>query len=79
MFNWKITKKALNQKIFLNTKFKKEYKIGIIENGFGAVNVDMMLLQDRMGEKCKLEMISRRCDQETHRRRLKTKLISMVY
>jgi len=53
------------------------YKIGIIENDFGAVNVDMMLLQDVIGNQCDLEMISGGCDQETHRRRFKTKLISM--
>ena len=27
---------------------KQGYKIGIIENDYGAVNVDMMLLQDMM-------------------------------
>ena len=32
--------------------------IGILENDFGAVNVDMMLLQDLMGEKCELEMVA---------------------
>lgn len=53
------------------------YKIGIIENDFGAVNVDMMLLQDIMGDQCDLEMIAGGCDIETHRRRFKTKLISM--
>ena len=31
--------------------------IGILENDYGAVNVDMMLLQDLMGENCELEMI----------------------
>ena len=31
--------------------------IGILENDFGAVNVDMMLLQDIAGEKCTLEMV----------------------
>jgi len=56
---------------------KKGYKIGIIENDFGAVNVDMMLLQEALGENCDLEMISGGCDQQTHRRRFKTKLISM--
>lgn len=55
----------------------KGYRIGIIENDFGAVNVDMMLLQDAVGEKCDLEMISGGCDLETHKRRFKTKLISM--
>ena len=28
------------------------YRIGIIENDFGAVNVDMMLLQDLESENC---------------------------
>lgn len=32
--------------------------IGILENDFGAVNVDMMMLQDLMGDQCELEMIS---------------------
>ena len=30
-----------------------------------------------MGEKCELEMVSGGCDKETHRRRFRTKLISM--
>ena len=51
--------------------------IGILENDFGTVNVDMMMLQDLMGDQCELEMISGGCDPETHRRRFKTKLISM--
>lgn len=33
--------------------------IGILENDFGAVNVDMLLLQELMGDKCELEMICR--------------------
>ena len=28
--------------------------IGILENDFGAVNVDMLLLQELMGDKCEL-------------------------
>ena len=51
--------------------------IGILENDYGAVNVDMMLLQDLMGDNCELEMISGGCDKECHRRRFKTKLIAM--
>lgn len=53
------------------------FKIGILENDFGAVNVDMMMLQDLMGDRCELEMISGGCDKETHQRRFRTKLISM--
>lgn len=55
----------------------QEMNIGILENDYGAVNVDMMLLADLQGEKCELEMISGGCDKETHRRRFRTKLISM--
>lgn len=56
---------------------KQGQNIGILENDFGAVNVDMLLLQELQGENCELEMISGGCDSETHRRRFKTKLISM--
>ncbi|MCD7840246.1 MAG: GTP-binding protein [Erysipelotrichaceae bacterium] len=52
-------------------------KIGIIENDYGAVNVDMMLLQNELGDQCDLEMISGGCDLDCHRRRFKTKLIAM--
>lgn len=51
--------------------------IGILENDYGAVNVDMMLLSDLMGENCELEMISGGCCQDCHRRRFKSKLIAM--
>ena len=51
--------------------------IGILENDFGAVNVDMMLLHDLEGENCELEMVSGGCDADCHRRRFKTKLIAM--
>ena len=36
--------------------------IGILENDFGAVNVDAMLLQDILGEHCTLEMVAGGCD-----------------
>ena len=55
----------------------KGQNIGILENDFGAVNVDMMLLQDLMGDHCELEMVSGGCDADCHRRRFKTKLIAM--
>ena len=51
--------------------------IGILENDFGAINVDMMLLQDLCGENCELEMVSGGCDRDCHIRRFKTKLIAM--
>lgn len=51
--------------------------IGILENDYGAINVDMMLLSDLRGDNCELEMVSGGCDRDCHRRRFKTKLISM--
>ena len=53
-------------------------KICIIENDFGAINVDMVMLKDLEGDNCNLEMIVGGDGQEAHRRRLKTKLISMA-
>lgn len=52
-------------------------KVGILENDYGAVNVDMMLMQDLQAEGCGLEMVAGGCDADCHRRRFKTKLIAM--
>lgn len=69
------------------TTFLKKYaaylmskgeKIGILENDYGAVNVDMLLLQELRGDNCEVEMISGGCDADCHKRRFKTKLISMA-
>ena len=35
--------------------------IGIIENDHGAVNVDMLLLQELLGTNCDLEMVTGGC------------------
>lgn len=51
--------------------------ICILENDYGAVNVDMMLLGDLEGADCGLEMVAGGCGYEAHRRRFKTKLIAM--
>lgn len=51
--------------------------IGILENDFGAINVDMMLLRELEGENCELEMVAGGCDKDCYRRRFKTKLIAM--
>ena len=68
------------------TTFIREYakyligsgqKIAIIENDYGAVNIDMVLLQDLLGDNCNLEMIVGGDGKEAHKRRLRTKLISM--
>lgn len=55
----------------------KGYNVGILENDYGAVNVDMMLLQDVMGENCHAEMVAGGCGEDCHKRRFKTKLIAM--
>lgn len=68
------------------TTFIKQYakyliskgeNICILENDFGAINVDMMLLSDLPQDKCELEMVSGGCDKDCHKRRFKTKLIAM--
>lgn len=53
------------------------YHICILENDYGAVNVEMMLLQDLENDQCELEMVAGGCDADCHKRRFKTKLISM--
>ena len=57
---------------------RQGHNVCILENDFGAVNVDAMLLQDLLGEHCDLETISGGCDCDTHQRRMRTKLISMA-
>ena len=68
------------------TTFLKKYakhfmdqgqRIGILENDYGAVNVDMLLLNELRGDNCELEMVAGGCDAACHKRRFKTKLISM--
>lgn len=56
---------------------EKGEKICILENDFGAVNIDMLLLNDLLSENCDLEMVAGGCDADCHKRRFKTKLISM--
>lgn len=52
-------------------------RVGIIENDFGAVNIDMLMLQELDRAGCDIEMIAGGCDADCHRRRFKTKLIAM--
>ena len=53
-------------------------RVGILENDYGPINVDLMVLSDLRGENCEIEMISGGCDYDCHVRRFKTKLISMA-
>lgn len=68
------------------TTFMKKYaqyllskgqRIGILENDYGAVNVDMLLLRELEGENCGLDMVAGACDADCHKRRFKTKLIAL--
>lgn len=54
----------------------KGERIGIIENDYGAINVDMLLLNKEFGDECGMEMVVAG-DPDCHRRRFKTKLIAM--
>ena len=55
----------------------KGMRIAILENDFGAVNVDMMMLQDLSSENCQLAMIVVGGDPDCHKRRFKTQLINL--
>ncbi len=66
------------------TTFIKEYatyllsknqKICIIENDFGAINVDLLLISE-LGVDCEMVIGG---DKDCHKRRLKTKLISLIH
>lgn len=52
-------------------------KVCILENDYGAVNVDTMLLADLINENVELESVAGGCDSDCHKRRFKTKLITM--
>lgn len=67
------------------TTFLKKYleflvhhgqRVCVLEFDYGAVNVDMMLLQE-FNDKVDLEMVAGGCDYDCHLRRFKTKLIAM--
>lgn len=57
---------------------KKGENICILENDYGAINVDLVFLQDLLQRGCGLEMVIGGDGMEAHRRRFKTKLISMA-
>lgn len=64
-------------KQYVNYLISRGENIGIIENDYGAVNVDMLLLEDAIGDDADLEMVAGGCDYDCHRRRFKTKLIAL--
>lgn len=64
-------------KKYVNYLLSKGLKVGIIENDYGAVNVDMMLLSELADKGVEVETIAGACDYDCHKRRFKTKLIAM--
>ena len=52
-------------------------RIAVLENDHGAVNADMMMLQELKCDRCVLEMVAGGGDPDCHRRRFKTQLISL--
>ncbi len=57
---------------------RQNVKIGILENDYGAVNVDVMLLSDPELSDCVVESVAGACDRDCHMRRFKTKLIALA-
>lgn len=64
-------------KQYVRYYMEKGLRVGILENDFGAINVDMLMLNELRCEHCELEMIAGGCDAQSHKRRFRTKLISM--
>ena len=52
-------------------------RLAILVYDHGVVNVDMPLLHALQGEQCELEMLAGACDSDCHKRRFRTKLISL--
>lgn len=57
---------------------KQGLRIGILEYDYGAINVDMLLLNKLRGANCEIEMVAAACDEDCLRRRFTTKLIAMA-
>lgn len=53
-------------------------KVCILENDYGAVNIDVALLEDIRSDMCGVEMIVGGDGKHAHQRRLKTKLITLA-
>ena len=64
-------------KRYVDWLIEHRLRVGILENDFGAVNVDMMLLSDLRSSRCDIETVAGACDADCHKRRFKTKLIAM--
>lgn len=63
---------------YVKELLKEEQRIGIIESDYGAINIDLMLLQDLEEAGCDLEMVIGGNSPADHQRRLRSKLISIA-
>lgn len=63
---------------YVNFLTSKGEKIGVIENDFGAINVDMLSLQDLQTDLCEVEQLVGTNVDSDWKRRFKAKLISMA-
>lgn len=63
---------------YIKYLLNKGERICILENDYGAINVDMLLLSDMQSSNLGIEMVAGGCDYDCHRRRFKTKLITMA-
>ena len=63
---------------YVNYLLEQGEKICILENDYGAINVDALLLSDLENKNVEIEMVAGGCDSDCHRRRFKTKLITLA-
>ena len=63
---------------YARRRMQKGLKIGILVYDHGAVNVDLPLLNELRCGRCELETLAGSYDADCHRRRFRTKLITMA-
>lgn len=57
-------------KLYAAYLLRQGYRVGILENDYGAVNADMLMLSELEGDNCILEMVAGACDADCHRQPL---------
>ncbi|MCR5670553.1 MAG: GTPase (G3E family) [Butyrivibrio sp.] len=65
-------------KLYASRLLEEGIKVCVIENDYGAINIDRVLLKDIEEKGGNVEMIIGGDGREAHKRRLKTKLIAMA-
>ena len=66
-------------KLYAKYLIGKGYRVGIVVNDFGPVNIDRILLGELEGDNCSVEMVitGLNDDSQAHSRRFRTKLIAL--